>query len=264
MAREFTEIASAIEADKATKPELAALGSTSATSLWGLIRDVVARAVWVLENMMDVFSKEIDDRIAAAVPGTDRWLAGEARKFQYGDPLVFDSLTSRYYYQTPDPAKNIISQVAVQSAAGTALVKVTKADGPLTVDEMSAFRAYLNQVQFAGSNVAALSRNPDRLRLPLAIYYDANYELPKIKTDVEAAILAYLQNLPFNGVLRLSALTDAVQAVPGVKDVTHAGVEARPDLGDMVRVARLYNPLSGQVTIDPDYPLATTITYAAE
>ncbi|MBA9078930.1 hypothetical protein [Rufibacter quisquiliarum] len=227
MGKTIAEWQDFIEAEKASKPELEGINTASATGVWKNIRDTFAFLAWVLENLFTTFKKEVDQRIAESVPFTDRWLANEVARFQYGDPLSFDPETWRYYYPVVDPAKRIITQVAVTSANGIALVKVRKADGPLGIEEITALTAYVNEFQVPGSNISIISKGSDLIRLPLVVYYDALYEVGALRAAVEAAVEAHITTLPFNGAFYLSRLLDAVKAVPGVKDVAAAGVTAK-------------------------------------
>lgn len=255
--------------DMTTEPDLAGLNSPSKVAVYRLIAFVVATCIWLHEAMWGEFKKEVDEIIATAIPGTDPWLAAESKKFQYGDNLVFDPVTYKYSYATDDASKRVVAAAAVQATGGTALVKVaTLVNGSLAAldgDQLTSFQGYLNKIRTAGSNVRAMSADADLIRLPLTVYYDPIYALPAIRSQVEAAVQWYLKNLDFNGQIRLIALQDAVQAVPGIKDVRVGNVEAKAANSTVfASVERVYFPLAGYAIVDPDYSLYNSITYTPE
>lgn len=243
------------------------LDTTSKTSIWSLWLYVFAAMSWLLEGVFNAFKKETVQIIDASIAGTDRWLAAEVRKYQHGDTLIFNEDTYKYDYPTVDSEKQIVKRVAVVSGVGLTTVKVAKevdeVPVALTTEELNGLRAYVNLKQWAGSNIDTVSYASDKIKLPIDVYFNALTPLSTIQQRVEAAVLAYLANLDFNGTVYLSKVVDAIQAVEGVVDVTLSNVEARSDLGSFSPVDRIYNPLSGYVEIDPDFSLEDTINYTA-
>jgi hypothetical protein len=265
MARTIDQIYSSIEAEKNANADLASLSSASRTAIYKLTMYVVAVSIWALENLQDLFKKEVQDIITNGLIGNERWLAAEARKYQFGDTLQIDDTTGVYGYATVDETKQIVKRVAVQTSGGVTKVKAAKeASGAvvqLTELELSGFRAYMNQIQLAGTNITVSSLPADLMKLPITVYYDALRKLDEVKAETEAAVNTYIANLDFNGTFFLSRLQDAVQAVPSTVDVVLGTVEARPDASTYTAVTRTYRALAGYVKVDPDYPLSSTITY---
>ncbi len=97
--------------------------------------------------------------------------------------------------------------------------------------------------------------------LDLSVYYNPLFDLVVLKTQVEAAISLYLAELPFDGIVVLSRITDAVQSVEGVEDVVLSAALARTNTGAFSAIARTYQTQAGYIQIDPDQALSSTIQY---
>ncbi len=252
---------------------LADLTSTSKVAVWRLIFFVVAVAIWVHEVLFDKHAAEIEARANELISGTKEWLRDQCFIFQYGDELEWDG--KKYVYVLLDENKRIIKRSAVIEVNGQVRVKVAKLDGsglpePLTTSELTAFSAYINKVKFAGTNVAIISYSADLLKIHYEITYDplvmndsgALISDPSVK-PVEVAINGLIQNLPFNGVLNLTKLTDAIQNATGVIDPILISAEARYGSTPFVPIVKSYEANAGHMQIDPAYPLSTTINYMA-
>lgn len=260
------EIYTAINNEISADADLSALTSVSKTAVYRLWMYIWAVMSFIQEELFGEAKAEMQTIVDNAIPGTDRWLALEVKKFQYGDSLSFDDETGDYFYAVIDPAKQIIFRVAISSNAGQSTVKVAKDDGSgnpiaLSTDQLNALKSYIQQIQYAGSNIITVSLPSDKIKLPITIYYDAITPLPTLQSNVEAAINGYLAELDFNGTFYISKLVDAIQAVENVEDVVIGSVEARSDAGAFNPVSRIYLPVSGYLEVDSGFPLSTTITY---
>jgi hypothetical protein len=280
MARTVQEVYAAIVADKDSRPELAALTSTSATALWRLWCYVVAVAIVVHEQLWDVFKAEVEDIANRAIPGSLRWYADRAREFQFGFNLAFDPATYRYFYLDTASdaaiAARIVAQVSVQEVFTSNFtgvrVKVAKAAGeelePLDTDELNTFTTYMQRIRFAGVAMDFVSQNPDDVRANLRLYYDGTVPLLTIQERVETALQQYLKGIPFDGLLNRNRFIDALQFTEGVRDVEVLSLAAKPN-GSSIwsEVIRQYAPASGYYQLgDFDTNPATdvVITYIAE
>jgi len=205
---------------------LSDLTSTSKVAIWRLLFFTMAIAIWTHEKIFDLFREEIEETGANLITGTARWYHAESFKYQHGDPLVWDG--KKYIYDTIDSSKQIIQRAAVADAGWQLRIKVAKLDQdelpiPLDTGEKAGFENYIRQIKFAGTNTSIINENADLLHLDYLIHYDplvlaSNGTLiadPAVE-PVKDAINNYIQNLPFDGVLYLSELTDHVQAAEGV------------------------------------------------
>ena len=121
--------------------------------------------------------------------------------------------------------------------------------------------------------VTILNSPPDILKLAIRIIRnplilnEEGMDVNSGKHTVKEAIKEYLKRLPFNGELSLQALTDAIQRVNGVKDVSIDNAQTKWLEGTIwgnfqeVNISRI--PESGYFTVNFDLQNDTqsTITY---
>lgn len=252
---------------------LSDLTSQSKVAIWRLMFWVVAYITWWHEMLFDQHKAEIEARAAELITGTALWYRDQALVFQYGDDLQWNG--NRYVYNPINVNNQIIKRAAVIEIGGQVRLKVAKLDGsglpiPLTVPELDAFKAYIQQIKFAGTNTAVITKDGDDLKLSIKIFYDplvldssgSLISTPGTK-PVEDAIINYIQNLPFNGTLDLNALTDAMQQATGVISPFILSAEGRSLPSAYQPIADFYTADAGHMRIDPLIPINTMITYQA-
>jgi hypothetical protein len=270
MARSISTIRAAIAADRATRRELDGLNSPSATAVYLLIEYVVALAHWALETIFDRHKADVDALIAAAPAGTPDWYAARALEFQLNDTLVLLSTGKPGYAAGTTGPKIITRSTAKENdLTGKLFIKVAK-DGPvagtlaaLAAAELVQVQAYYKRLRFAGCRLEVVSRSADRLQVTANIYYDALLNVPTFRAAVVAAVLDYLARLDFAGMVYLSALEDAIQQVPGVKDVQLVQVAARTGTAAPVLIPRVYETEAGYIVAEDlaGFTLADTLTF---
>ena len=284
MSRSLTDIYDALAAEKAAQSELAALQpnmdtaqglltdltTPSRVARWRLMLWVVAVGTWVLEQLWDRFRAEVEELAQRSAVGTRRWYVDQARAFQFGYEL--ELVNGVFRYAEDDAAARIVARAAVVEQSGIVLLKVARevsgALAPLSVPQLIAFAAYINQIKMAGTQVNLLSLNPDLLKVQFTVYYDplvltatgALITAPSVR-PVEVAIREYIAALPFNGELRLTNLVDAVQRAQGVVDPRLTSAEARSGLASYQPVVDAYVAVAGHMVIDPLNDLPANITY---
>ena len=265
MARSIEEIRDSILTEKTNHPELVAMNSSSVTALWRLIVYVVAVVIWIHEKLWDVHKAEVEGIAARAVPGTTRWFQYITLQYQTGYTLEWNPDLLQYEYSQIDEVAMIVQRAAVREIGGTVRVKVAKLNGlipePLSAPEKLGVESYLSKVKPAGTFVDVVSLDPDYLRLQLKVYYDPNVQATVVQAAVEKAVNAYIENLPFDGDLRLTHLIDAVQLVEGVEDPIVTNSEARYGALPFFQFDESYIPQAGYMAIDPAFPLSATIGY---
>jgi hypothetical protein len=253
MARTIADIRAAIATDRAARPELAGITTTSATGIAPLIEYVVAVACWALETLFDRFRADVDAIVARAPAGTPEWYADKMLLFQEGDTLqVVDNVIS---YAASTTGVKVITRAAAKEnkQTGKLLIKVA-ADGatagtlaPLTAAQLTQARGYVDRFQFAGTKLEVVSREADRLQLTGQVYYDPLLDVPLLQVAMRAAVRAYLASLDFAGQVYVTKLVDAMQAVPGVRDVLLSQAAARTGLAAPVAFPRLYETAAGYI-----------------
>ena len=239
MARTTQEILTEMDAIQATIPELAAANSTSQMSFFGLLKNMWALLVQLVESSWDTLQSDVNTVLEAKRIGNTQWYAEMAKKFQYGDAVTV--INNEVTYGVIDSEKQLVTQAACVEdlVSGRLLLKVVK--GPelartnLSDQELTAFKQYLNEFKFAGVQVDVISRREDQLKLFATVKYDrqvlaANGTslIEPTKKPVEEAVSAYLRNLPFNSVVSWTMLTDYMQTIPGVLDFVVTGSEIAP------------------------------------
>lgn len=244
MARTINNIQSGIIA--ALVSLAAAAGLTIIPAEWSdydyrqLLTYVMAQATASLEQLFDAFKIDVEAQVAVAAPQTGPWYQNiMLNLFEYDAtavPIVQLDTTTDFapYYPDPNPAYRIIKYCSATSAAlGTNAVKIAKqvsgAPAALSSPELDAAQSFLNTIAGPGIVNNAVSLNADNLFMQMDVYYRGLYAAV-IQTDVIAAINAYLATIPFNGVVILTDLLEAIKAVPGVTDMVWNNVQARADL----------------------------------
>jgi len=204
----------------------------SAVSIESILFYIISVAIWALENIFDAHRAEVTAAIDENKPHSLRWYANKSKEFQYGRnlPPDSDSYDNSGLTQEQVSESQIVTYAAAIEIETGIRIRVAKIDGndlcPLTAQELESFGKYMSRVKDAGVRILIASDMPDMLGLSLQIYYNPlvlepdNGKLNRIDgtaTDVvTAGVKNYLKNLPFNGVLVLAWLIDALQGIDGI------------------------------------------------
>tara|TARA_R110000868_G_scaffold52171_6_gene165048 strand:+ start:30197 stop:31039 length:843 start_codon:yes stop_codon:yes gene_type:complete len=241
MARQITVIQNEIFATIAANENLQGLNSTSKVAIFRLFAYVVAYAIWLHESFFDQHTKEVNERLANEKAGTLPWYRTMALRFQFG----FDLMADKDYFDngtaTEDQieASKIIKYAAVNEAddSSRVILKIAgETDGVLSdfddPSQVESIQAYINEIRVAGVQVTIINYKADQLYINLQIKRDAalldENGMSKLVANypVNEALQEFMKELDFNGELRLSALVDKIQLVPGVKDATLISAES--------------------------------------
>lgn len=258
MARTSVEIDIALAADQATYPELAALTSPSATAIHRLWRFVMATCAATLETLWDRHMAAVDAVVARAAVGTAGWYADRAKEFQKDDGSLAVQPSGAIGYAVVNSAARIVTQATSKENAqtGKLFIKVAKAGASagtlaaLSAAELVQVKGYFDRIRFAGTRLEVVSRDADRLQVSGTLYYDPLLDLVQVRAAVLAAASGYLARLDFDGLVYLTRLTDALQAVPGVRDVAPLLVAARVGTAAPAPVARVYETAAGYIVLE--------------
>ena len=127
-------------------------GQVSATSILNLIIYIVAMAIRTLEWLHDQFKQEVEERIAAAFPGSISWYWNKAMQFRSGFELNDNAEYNQNALDHPEAL--IIKHCAILEVDNGIAVKVNKDNYErLTANEKDAFTAYMNTIKFAGTTL---------------------------------------------------------------------------------------------------------------
>lgn len=262
MAREITtiqtQILDNIAADSVLGPLLT---STSKRAVYRNFAYIIAVAINALEQLIDIFTANVESIAAKAAPATPAWLQDQIFKFQYSatTPQVVQLINFAPSYPVVDETLRIVTRCSVTTnLSNSVIIKVAKSatPEPLTGPELSALQDYVNEIGIAGVVYNATSDESDKLYVQANVYYKGQYSAV-IQANVIAAIEAYLANIPFNGQAKISDLEIAIRNVEGVTDVLLVNVKARSNstpfasAGYLVQnqqtIGRLWNTVAGYI-----------------
>lgn len=269
MARTIAEIETALDSSITT-----AISNPSGSSFaeWKLWRSIFARAVWVFENIMDVFKAEIETTVQTKQPGSFEWYNEKILEFQgandqsgnfQGDNLVI--VNGVIKYETPDTTRQIIKKASLRADSGTLAVKVAKklteqTLQPLTASEQIAFGIYLNNIKYPGTQTNVISKVADVVNFSIIIYYDPIYTEATVDANILAKMEEYRNSLGFDDRVWRQKIVDKMMEATGVVSVkvnTMTGKNDTINGGATVSIDPVYTLESGYFNWDP----ARVLTY---
>lgn len=232
---------------------------------------IVAFAINALENIWAILLQDIEDVIASGAPETAKWIQDQALKFQYeaSNPQVaIIKPDFSVGYPIVNTALRIITKCSVVgNGAGGILIKVTTDAGPLSGPQLTAFTSYMDIILGPDINFQIINANADIIAVYAEVYFDGQYS-GSIENDIETILKNYLANLPFNGIVKLSEISDTVKKITGVTDFVFTSVIATPDGGTGINMViaktwqlREYTTNAGYIINDGGNPFSTTLTY---
>lgn len=231
----------------------------SRTSIESIIFYIIAVCAWTLETLFIRHKQEIKEMIDQLKPHTARWYAQKARAFQYGVDLKQDTDEYDNTGKTDEDVEKerIVKYAAVVEKAGVVYVKAaTETDGErqaLSELQKEALTNYFKQVKDAGVKLEIVSQPAELFNVKIDIYYDPQIfdntlsRLDSTGRTVHAAIKNHVQNLPFNGEYRNSALITALLQVEGV-----VIVELYQSTANGAPIPAKITPASGYFKVDAD------------
>ncbi|MFQ3578539.1 MAG: hypothetical protein SNJ71_00180 [Bacteroidales bacterium] len=286
MARTIQQIYDSIIQEKELQPSLQSLTpvdnaqkllsdltTKSKVAVWRLMFWVMAVAIATLEQILDVHKTEVDTIAQNNHYGNIYWYKTKALEYQVGYPLTIQD--GKVFYDTIDLEARIIKYASVTDGQ-IITIKVARNDSnglptPLYPNEKAMVTAYFNLIKPAGTFLNVISKEADKLRVYITIFYNPLLINSQGQTvtgnkPVEEAIHNYLTEMEFDGALVVSKLIDAIQAAQGVTDVQLTAIDAtyynQPN-GEPVwiPIQRRYVSDAGFIRLHPDYSLSDTITY---
>lgn len=281
MARQISEIQQQILDSIAADSVLGGLlTSQSKRAIYRLLAFVVATAISILENIMEILKADIESVAAKASPATPTWLQDQVLKFQYdaSNPQVVQLIDFAPQYPVVDEALRIISRCSVTTTTSNkVLIKAATGEPPaaLTAPQLAALQSYVDIIGIAGVDYVCSSLPADKISIQGAVYFQGQYS-QVIKDRVIAAIEGYLASIPFNGQVKISDIENAIRDTVGVNDVFLDNVLVRSDatafangtylIQNKTNIARLWNTVSGYIVGETttNNTLQDTLTFIAE
>jgi hypothetical protein len=248
---------------KEQEPLLSGLTSNSITALWRVFYGATATGLSLMTQIWDVFKADLEYQKSTTPIYTPSWWNDQMiNTFQFSpsDPtrgVIQINDQFQVSYQVIDPTTNIIAFSSTIQATNNrqVTIKVASNDGngnpqQLTQDQLSAAASFVDRKKGAGLLISVVSFPADILTLDIDIYYDGQYVQSTVKSNVQAAITTYLQQLPFDGTIVISKLFDAIQSVQGVNDLLINSANGTPDGGQPIVFDRVYATNAGYASFD--------------
>lgn len=232
MARDTQEIKNQMIATKDSEPSLSSLNSPSKTAVWNLIFFIVAQAINIFEQLLDLFKSDMEKIAASSIPGTEAWVRQKVFQFQYSatTPQVVQLINLVPTYPNVDETLRVVTRCSVTTEANREVtIKVAKNNPPekLDLNELNALKSYVSVWGNAGIQYTVSSNDPDRIGIEVDVYFNSQYST-LIKDLVINAVSDYIKNVDFSATIYLAKIEDAIQSVDGVIDVKIKEVSTRP------------------------------------
>lgn len=281
MDKSLQDIINEMLASKETSPDLAELTTTSKSSIWRQILEVVAFVIFIFQEAVRLHLKEIENKIATQKVPRLPWYRNEALRFQYGFDLIpeTDQFSPTYdeggvqVEATPEKIEQskIIKYCAVtRSKSNDGRIKISmkiageNVDDTLEDEKVLSFKNYIEEVQATGDDIVIVNYKPDILKLAFKVAIDPlvlnenGMSLITAEYPVQDTIKKFLLNTPFNGELSVQSLREAIKATVGVRDLQELDVQSKwidPLVGGYglfqpITISRI--PKSGRFTIKND------------
>jgi len=241
MARTLSTIYQEAKAARDARLELTEFHNGSKMSVMDAFTWIVSACIWSFENIMDVFKVDVASDLRNRVNGTPAYYVNALLKYQHGDTLQMNDEGTQFSYPVVDETKRVITKVAY-SEVNTDVVEVE--DNKTTVykffdkdlvlkiatgepgaydqidgETLTAVRAYMQQISFAGTHMTIVSRKGDILVPKVIVYYDGGATESEMMEAVEDALNNFIANIPFDGAVYVQKIIDTIQRVEHVTDV---------------------------------------------
>jgi len=281
MARQINEIQTQILDNLAANSVLGPLlTSTSKRALYRNFAYIIAVAINTLEQLIDIFTANVEQIAATAAPATPAWIQDKIFKFQYSatTPQVVQLINFAPAYPVVDETLRIVTRCSVTTnLSNSVIIKVAKGTTPepLTVDELAALQDYVNTIGIAGVVYSATSDDSDKLYVSANVYYKGQYSAV-IQANVIAAVGSFLSSIPFNGQMKVTDLESSIRNVEGVNDVVLIDTRARANstpfasgsylVQNQQVIGRLWNTVAGYIVPETTTgnTLADSLIFIAE
>lgn len=248
----------------------------SSVSILRHMQDIVAIAVWHLQNLFALHKTEIDAQMERQYVHTLGWWRSQILAFQLGDDLTL--VDYRPAYVMIDETAQIIKYCHCIDFDGKIQIKVAKDKRTelLSLAEKDALDVYINQIKYPGTKYQVINLLPDIVAMVVDVFIDKqtiDLDGKQIGGDaypVKEGIIAKVNDTEFGGELIVTDLIAYILSINGVEDVVLHNLESAYDPGvgpllhtfiylleDGINLGR-HSAVSGHFTTDEVY---LTINY---
>ena len=232
---------------------LSEVNSTSKTSLWRQLLEVVSTAYWAFVNVRDLHDKETDVLIQEQKVPNQRWYRNKALSFQYGFDVETDSDVFKKTIQVDGvdveateeqiEASKVIKYCAVDRKVianrASLIIKIAGEENGEIIqtsdDVKNGLKKWFEEdgAAAAGDVITYINYKGDILSFsvdvyvnPLVLMSDGRHKI-NLNYPVEDSIKTYLKNLPFNGEFDVQKFEAAILATEGVLKLKTNKVESK-------------------------------------
>lgn len=239
---------------------LSDLNSGSKVALWRLWCWIAAVASHTMELVFEKHQETISETVSSKAWATALFLQKKMLEYQHGDSLVWDG--AQFVYDPIDETKQIVERAAVVEsvngqlqfkAAAISAGVVVKLTGP----QITGLESYMNDMTYPGTQFVVISDDPDDVKVEMEIVYnpaviasDGSLVSDAASFPVIDAINSFLTDLPFNGVLNLTKLTDSIQLIPGIDDPVLVSAFSKYGTLAYSEIDKQIVPFSGHAILD--------------
>lgn len=204
----------------------------SAVSIERIMFYDIASSMFFNYQAFDQHAIDVNNILSQKRAHTPNWYAGMAVKFQYGHDLVEDTDTYDNSGLTEEQINDsrIVKFAAAVPSINKSILYIKVATGsneakkPLSENELTAFKAYIEQIQDAGVHIEIINAPADEMYIEMDVYFNPLILDKQGKrldgssdTPVQEVVKRYIHNLLFNGLYTNAKLIDMVQTVHGVE-----------------------------------------------
>jgi len=228
-----------------------------AASVESVLFYIMAACALTVERLMGEHRVEVTEEIERLIPHRPKWYRDKVLDFMADRELAEDSDeydTAGMSEREIEAARVVKHAVAVESRDASLLtIKVAGESGgkrgPLEAWQEKQLRAYISEIKDAGVRTALVNMQPDTFNCEADVYYNAMLRPESVQAACAAAIMEYIENLPFNGEYTNMALVDRIQNVEGVRvvELKHSSAQAANE-GTVTDIDARLTPAAGYFT----------------
>ena len=220
----------------------------SAVSVESLLFYALAYGLMLLEKITGDSITKLEEHFSRLRPHTLSWYAEKIKAFQLGDTLPPDTDV----YPEINKAKQVVKYCSLTERNGILSAKIAgQKDGkPFRLPEETVKKVseYIRRIKDAGVRVMLSSGDADKFSVKLLVHYDP---LKNLTTqDIERAISAYLESMPFDGIYSNMTLIDAIQKIDGVRVAEVLVSSASYGNNTPEDIVSTYVPMSGYMELN--------------
>ena len=220
----------------------------SAVSIESLLFYALAFGLMVLEKITGDSITKLEEHFNRLRPHTLSWYAEKIKAFQLDKTLPPDT---DVYLDINEDAQ-VVKYCSLTERNGILSAKIAgRKDGKpsrLEHDTVKKVSEYVARVKDAGVRVMLSSGDADKFSVKLLVHYDP---LKNLTTqNIERAISAYLESMPFDGIYSNMSLIDTIQKIDGVRIAEVLTSSASYGNNTPTDIISTYVPMSGYMELN--------------